>query len=91
VLERECILAAANVASIDTAQAERFQVADQRAVAGTRLGKGSDATAAKMRKSAAPQRPVASGRSRPRGARSWIAFPPTPPIDSKIQLIEQNR
>ena len=45
MVERKRILAAADVAGIDAAQAERFQMPDQVAVAGTRLGKGPDAAA----------------------------------------------
>ena len=39
MVERKRILAGTDVAAIDTAQAEGFQMPDQRAVAGTRLGK----------------------------------------------------
>ena len=74
MVERKRILAGADVAGIDTAQAKGFQVPDQRAVTSTRLGKGSDATGEGTGSAAAPL-PVASGRNRPRGARSWIACP----------------
>ena len=43
MVERKRILTVADVAGIDTAQAEFFQMPDQRTVAGTRLGKGPDA------------------------------------------------
>ena len=43
IVERKRILAGADVAAIDAAQAEGFQMPDQSAVAGTRLGKGPDA------------------------------------------------
>ena len=46
---------------------------DQRAVTSTWLGKAADT--AKVRKSAAPLLPGASGRNQPRGARNWIACP----------------
>ena len=45
IVKRKRILAAADVAGIDAAQAEGFQVPDQCAIAGTRLGKGVDALA----------------------------------------------
>ena len=43
LLDRERILAGANVAGIDAAQAEGFKVPDQRPVAGTGLSKAADA------------------------------------------------
>ena len=73
MVERKRILAGAYVASIDAAQAEGFQVPDQCAIAGTRLGKGADAREGTG--SAAAQRPVASGRNQPHGARSCFAYP----------------
>ena len=47
MVERKRILAGADVAGIDAAQAERFQMPDQVAVAGAWLGKGSDAAIAR--------------------------------------------
>ena len=44
-VDRQRILAAAYVTAIDAAQAEGFQMPDQRAVTSARLGKGSDALA----------------------------------------------
>jgi hypothetical protein len=40
-VDRKCVLAGADVALPDAAQAERFKMPDQIAVAGTRLGKGT--------------------------------------------------
>ena len=62
MVERKRILAGADVAGIDAAQAERFQMPDQRAVASTGLGKGADRR--EGTESAAPPLPVASGRNR---------------------------
>ena len=62
MVERKRILAGADVAGIDAAQAEGFQMPDQRAVASTRLGEACGCRAGTG--SAAPPLPVASGRNR---------------------------
>ena len=75
MVERKRILAGADVAGIDAAQAEGFQMPDQVAVAGTRLGKGPDA-AREGTGSAAALLPVASDRNQPAtSARSWNRLP----------------
>src|SRR6478672_10912347 len=49
IVERKRVLTVVDVAAIDAAQAKGFQVPDQRAITRARLGKGSDAPAAKVR------------------------------------------
>ena len=77
IVEFKRILTVADVAGIDAAQAEPFEMPHQgrrrqhtaRQSCGCREGTGS----------AAPLPPVASGRNQPRGARSWIACPSAGP------------
>ena len=65
MVERKRILAGADVAGIDAAQAEGFQVPDQIAITGTGLGKGAGCRG-EGTGSAAALPPVVSDRNQPR-------------------------
>ena len=82
MVERKRILAGADVAAIDAAQAEGFQMPDQVAITSTRFGKGPDA-AREGAESAAARPPLVSGRNQPDVSQSWNAYPPATPINSK--------